>query len=145
MSAQTIDFQADPRAHRESGFVPQYTPPEAAAARAATNRESFLPWTTLSISQSATCPTGSLRSPSRACFPSSTPSAEPARFCSPNEPYYVERLAAIRRSALDSQRRSHHGLKGVLNEEIPAFLGQVFCENTVPPELPSTLAPAPQA
>ena len=36
MSAQTIDFQADPRAHRESGFVPQPTSPDAAAARAAT-------------------------------------------------------------------------------------------------------------
>ena len=24
MSAQTIDFQADPRVHRESGFVPQH-------------------------------------------------------------------------------------------------------------------------
>ena len=38
MSAQTIDFQADPREHRESGFVPQPTSPDAAAARAATNR-----------------------------------------------------------------------------------------------------------
>ena len=46
MSAQTIDFQADPRVHRESGFVPQPTSPEAAAAPAATSRESFLPWTT---------------------------------------------------------------------------------------------------
>ena len=54
-------------------------------------------------------PPGSLRSPPRASFPPSNPSAEPARFCSPDEPYSVERLATIRQSTLDNQRRSHHG------------------------------------
>ena len=35
MSAQSIDFQADPRAPRDSGFVPQHTSPEPAKAETA--------------------------------------------------------------------------------------------------------------
>ena len=70
-------------------------------------------------SRPATPTRSSLRSPPQACFPSSTPSTEPARFCSPNEPCSAEKLAAIHQSALDNQRRSHHGLKGALRERIP--------------------------
>ena len=83
-------FPSRPPRARESGFVPQPTSPEAAAARAATNRESFLPWTIQATSLPATSP-GSLRSPSRTYFLSSNPSAEPARSCSPNERQSAEK------------------------------------------------------
>ena len=64
---------------------------------------------------------GSLRSPPQACSPSSNPSTEPARFCSPNELYSAEKLAAIRQTAPVNQRRSHHGSEGALKEEIPRW------------------------
>ena len=110
MSAQTIDFQADPRAHRESGFVPQYTPPEAAAARAATNRESFLPWTTPATSLRATSPRSSLRSPTRAYSPLSTTSAETPLTFSLMETFRAQRdhgaLAHLPSATSHSKRRS---------------------------------------